>query len=74
MAALTEEAKLATSAMNRGMRYVEQNGGATTWTNLRELLATGNSIKRDDVRRLMLEDGVKVNFGTKKIESREEHR
>jgi ABC-type transporter Mla subunit MlaD len=65
---LTNELLMFVSRANRGLAYIESNGGARTWANFNDLLNKGNQIHINDLRRLMMEDGVKVNFSAKKVE------
>jgi len=65
---LSNELLSLVTRVNRGLNHVEENGASTAWTDMRQLLRKGNQLERNDFRRLMLEDGVKVNFSSKKIE------
>ncbi|MEO5668764.1 MAG: MlaD family protein [Bdellovibrionota bacterium] len=65
---LSNQLLLLVSRMNRGLNHVEENGASAAWTDMRQLLHKGNQIEKNDLRRLMLEDGVKVNFSSKKVE------
>jgi ABC-type transporter Mla subunit MlaD len=65
---LSSQLLLLVSRVNKGLNYVEDNGVGATWTDMRQLLHKGNRIEVNDLRRLMLEDGVKVNFSSKRVE------
>jgi ABC-type transporter Mla subunit MlaD len=65
---ITNELLLLVTRLNRGLNHMEDNGVSAAWVDLRQLLHKGNSIEVNDLRRLMLEDGVKVNFSSKKVE------
>jgi phospholipid/cholesterol/gamma-HCH transport system substrate-binding protein len=67
---LSIDLKQATSTINRGLGHIEANGGERSWKSVAELLNKVNRLDVNDFRRLMLEDGVKVNFSSKKIEER----
>jgi len=53
--------------LNSAAAYAEKNGAKDSWQNFIALLAKGNNIKVDDLRRLMLEDGVRVRFGKNEV-------
>ncbi len=59
------------SAMSTDLRYTVsklRNGvDNEVWKHLTRIAKKADSIDRNDIRRLMLEDGVKVNFSTKKV-------
>jgi phospholipid/cholesterol/gamma-HCH transport system substrate-binding protein len=48
--------------LNAAAQVASQTGARDTWKALQDLVAKGNAITRQDLQRLMLEDGVKVNF------------
>jgi len=49
-------------------RRMDQTGARETWLSLQRLVAKADAIQLNDIRRLMLEDGVKVNFSAKRPE------
>jgi phospholipid/cholesterol/gamma-HCH transport system substrate-binding protein len=49
-------------------RRMDQTGGRETWTQLQGVVRKADAIQLNDIRRLILEDGVKVNFSSKKPE------
>jgi len=65
---LTNELLSLVSRANKGLAYMESNGVGRTWANFNDLLDKGNRVHINDLRRLMMEDGVKVNFSSKKVE------
>lgn len=65
---MSGDLRVAVSSMAAGGRYIQQNGGAESWNHFRAVMTKANSIGIQDVRRLMLEDGMKVNFSSKKVE------
>lgn len=67
---LSGELLLLVSRTNKGLAYLESNGVGKTWANFSDLVDKGNRIHVNDLRRLMMEDGVKVNFSTKKVEDK----
>ncbi len=68
-AAMSSDLRSTVSTLKTGVTYAGQNGAHTAWENFRSLLEKGDKIDLQDIRRLMLEDGVKVNFSSKKISS-----
>jgi len=65
---LSNQLLLLVTRVNKGLNHLEDSGVSTAWSDARQLLHKGNKIEVNDLRRLMLEDGVKVNFSSKKIE------
>jgi phospholipid/cholesterol/gamma-HCH transport system substrate-binding protein len=57
-----------TSDVRKGTTYLSENGGPEAWQHLRSLLAKGDVIHINDLRRLIMEDGVKVNFSSKEVD------
>jgi phospholipid/cholesterol/gamma-HCH transport system substrate-binding protein len=57
--------------LNAGATYISQNQGTQTWDRLSQLIERGNRTTIQDVRKLMMEDGVKVNFSSKKVDLEE---
>ncbi|HVJ65578.1 MAG TPA: MlaD family protein [Bdellovibrionota bacterium] len=61
------------SAMSTDLRYtvskLRSGVDSNVWKHLEQIAKKADSIDRNDIRRLMLEDGVKVNFSTKKVPS-----
>ena len=66
-AAMSDDLRATLSTFRKGVEYASANGGTETWDSLRGLTQKANKIELDDIRRLMLQDGVKVNFSSKKI-------
>jgi phospholipid/cholesterol/gamma-HCH transport system substrate-binding protein len=60
------------SNLNGASNFIESNGGRDSWTRLSSILKKGDSFDVQDIRRLILEDGVKVNFSTKRVPSVED--
>jgi phospholipid/cholesterol/gamma-HCH transport system substrate-binding protein len=48
--------------LNLAAQVASNTGARQTWDALQQLVNKGNAITRQDLQRLMLEDGVKVNF------------
>lgn len=67
--AMSGDLRSVMSSVKGGMDYMETNGGKETWQNMRSIAGKANSIGLRDVRKLMLEDGMKVNFSSKKVEA-----
>jgi phospholipid/cholesterol/gamma-HCH transport system substrate-binding protein len=67
---LSLDLKQATAAINKGLGHIEANGAERAYKDLNELLRKVNRLDVNDFRRLMLEDGIKVNFSSKKIEEK----
>ena len=65
--AMSSDLRTMVASLSAGTQFVEENKGREAWLELRGLLDKANGIDLQDIRRLMLEDGVKVNFSTKKI-------
>lgn len=59
------------SAMSTDLRYtvskLRSGVDNEVWNHLSRMAKKADSIDRNDIRRLMLEDGMKVNFSTKKV-------
>ena len=70
LSAMSEDLKTVAASLGSGIKHVENNGGRETWDSLHTLLVKANKIGVNDVRKLMLEDGVKVNFSSKKNNDR----
>ena len=64
---LSSELLLLTQRLNKGAVYLEENGVGSTYADMQSLLRKANMIHVNDIRRLMLTDGVKVNFGSQKV-------
>ncbi len=64
---LSRELLVLTQSMNKSFGYLEDNNIGATFKDLQSLLRKGNRIDVNDIRRLMLQDGVKVNFSSKEI-------
>lgn len=58
--------------LNEGAEFAEKNGVKDSWKQLLSLLAKANKIQINDLRRLMLEDGVRVRFGKNEVSKFEE--
>ncbi len=68
-AEMSEDLKHTMSSVKGGLQTIEANGaGKEAWANFSTLLKKGSKIDVDDIRRLMLEDGVKVNFSRTTVE------
>lgn len=48
--------------------YVAENGAQPSWDRIQRILQKADRIGLPDIRRLMLEDGIKVNFSSRKVE------
>lgn len=55
--------------MKNGMDYMRDQGGPESWGHMRSLLTKADAMSMNDIRKLMLEDGVKVNFSSRKVEA-----
>lgn len=64
---LSSELTVLVRRVNKGALYLEENGVGASYMDLKSLLRKANLIHVNDLRRLMLEDGVKVNFGSTKV-------
>lgn len=64
---MSADLKSSVAMINGGLLYVRDHGGPDTYNHFSNLLGKGDRIKLNDIRRLMLEDGVKVNLGGTKI-------
>ena len=62
LVATSGDLKELVARLNTGAKYVELNGGKQSWDSLLQLLAKANKIGINDLRRLMLEDGVRVRL------------
>lgn len=49
--------------VREGTEHISAKGGKQAWNNFSGLMEKGNAIELNDIRRLMLDDGMKVNFG-----------
>lgn len=65
--AMSTDLRYTVSKLRSGMDQVAQNGGAETWNHLSKIARKVDEIEKNDIRRLLLEDGVKVNFSSKKV-------
>jgi phospholipid/cholesterol/gamma-HCH transport system substrate-binding protein len=72
ISAILENLAGVTGKANAALDYMEANGGKATWDSMNNLFSKADKIKLNDIRRLMLEDGVKVNLGGQKIPREEE--
>ncbi len=54
--------------LNSGADYIASKSGPATWDRLTNLVERGSKTSIQDIRRLMLEDGMKVNFSSKKVD------
>lgn len=66
-AAMSSDMRVTLSTLKEGMLYAQKHGADSAWLNFRNLLDKGDKITVQDLRRLMLEDGVKVNFSSRKV-------
>jgi len=64
---MSGDLRQAVATLNEGVQGMKNSGASDSWAQFQALLRKGNAIHINDLRRLMLEDGVKVNFSTKKI-------
>jgi hypothetical protein len=60
------------SNLNEASTFIEKNGGRDSWLRFSQILKKGDSFDIQDIRRLILEDGVKVNFSSKRVPSVED--
>lgn len=65
---MSGDMKTVMASVASGARHIEKNGGPESWDHIRNLLGRVDSMGLQDVRKLMLEDGIKVNFSSKKVE------
>lgn len=68
-AAMSSDLRATVSTLRNGVSYIEKNGAAQSWDHVRNLVQRADSVSMQDLRKLMLEDGVKINFSSKKVES-----
>jgi phospholipid/cholesterol/gamma-HCH transport system substrate-binding protein len=54
--------------LNDGVAYISSKGGTQTWDKTQNLIERASRLSIHDIRKLMLEDGMKVNFSSKKID------
>ncbi len=64
----SSDLKQLVSRLNSGADYIASKSGAQTWDRLTNLVERGSQTSIQDIRRLMLEDGMKVNFSSKKVD------
>ncbi len=69
LGAMSDDLRDLTGRLNRSTKFMEEKSAGATWVNLTEAIRKANDIHINDLRRLMLEDGMKVNFSTKKVPS-----
>ena len=67
MVQMSSDGRELVSKLNAALDYASANGAKESWKDLTTGLAKASRIERNDVRRLFLEDGVKVNFGSKQV-------
>lgn len=67
-AAMSGDLRDVTSSISSGMTFIRENGGKESWLALRSTIKKADNISIQDVRKLMLEDGMKVNFSSRKVE------
>jgi phospholipid/cholesterol/gamma-HCH transport system substrate-binding protein len=67
-AAMSTDLRATMATLNAGATHIRNNGGEEAWRRLNGVLVKADNIGLQDIRRLMLEDGVKVNFSSKKVE------
>lgn len=65
--AMSSDLRYTVSKFRSGIDHISENGGNETWNHLSKIAKKVDSIDKSDIRRLMLEDGMKVNFSTKKV-------
>jgi phospholipid/cholesterol/gamma-HCH transport system substrate-binding protein len=67
LGAMSDDLREVVNRLNRSTRHMEEKDAALMWANLSQAIDKANKIGINDLRKLMLEDGVKVNFSSKKI-------
>ena len=67
LGAMSDDMRELMGRLNRSTQFMEEKNGAETWVSLSEAIRKANRVDVNDIRRLMLEDGVKVNFSSKKV-------
>jgi phospholipid/cholesterol/gamma-HCH transport system substrate-binding protein len=67
LGAMSDDLREVVGRLNRSTKFMEEKNAGETWVSLSEAIRRVNKIDVNDIRRLMLEDGVKVNFSSKKI-------
>jgi phospholipid/cholesterol/gamma-HCH transport system substrate-binding protein len=67
LAVASGDLKTMTKNIGSGLEFLGTNGGREAWVNLKKLLEKGGAIHLNDLRRLMLEDGVRVRFGKNEV-------
>ncbi|MBS1985474.1 MAG: MCE family protein [Bdellovibrionales bacterium] len=68
-ASMSNDMREVMASVRSGASFIQNNGGAESWTHMRSMLSKGDSIGLVDIRRLMMEDGMKVNFTTRRVEA-----
>jgi phospholipid/cholesterol/gamma-HCH transport system substrate-binding protein len=67
LSATSADLKSLIASLNQFSEFAKTNNSTKSYKEFQELLSKANKIDRNDFRRLMLEDGVKVNFSSKKV-------
>lgn len=65
--AMSTDLRYTVSKLRSGTDHMSENGAAEFWNHLSRIARKTDNIGKDDIRKLLLEDGVKVNFSTKKV-------
>lgn len=65
--AMSTDLRYTVSKLRSGVDHASNNGGSDLWNHLSRIARKVDGIERNDIRRILLEDGVKVNFSTKKV-------
>ncbi|NCN26477.1 MCE family protein [bacterium] len=64
---MSSDLKKTVESLSRAVAYMETHKAAETWDGFAESMAKIRKVEKNDIRRLMLEDGMKVNFGSTKV-------
>ncbi len=64
--------KILVTNLKEASVYIAQNGGQPSWDRIERILQKADKIGLPDIRRLMLEDGIKVNFSSRRVEGTEQ--
>jgi phospholipid/cholesterol/gamma-HCH transport system substrate-binding protein len=66
-AGMSTDLKSFVASLNDLSLFLKRVGAQKSFEDVQQLLRKANKIQLNDIRRLMLQDGVKVNFSSKKI-------
>lgn len=67
LSSMSTDLRTTMATVSQALRYIQEHGGSNTWDGIAESIAKVRSVERNDIRKLMLEDGVKVNFSSRKV-------